>query len=233
MKIAIMQPYFLPYIGYWQLINAVDKFIIYDDIKYTKKGWINRNRFLSNGCDSVFLLPIKNDSNLKTIAEREIATEFNPSKLINKLKGGYAKSPYFNECLPLLESIIYHNERNLFKYILNSVISICSYLQISTEILISSNIDIQGTYSGQERVIQLCKSIGGTTYINPIGGTDIYSNKEFNIHQIELFFLKTKHVIYSQFDKEFVPNLSVIDLLMFNSLVEVREIVKKEFLLCS
>jgi hypothetical protein len=232
MRVAIMQPYFLPYIGYWQLINAVDKFIIYDNIKYTKKGWINRNRFLSNSRDSVFSLPLKKDSDLKNIVEREISPEFNPCKLINQFKGAYEKSPYFDECLPLLRSIIHYNEKNLFKFIYNSVIVICSYLQISTEILISSNINIQNSLNGKERVIALCKEIGATTYINPIGGTDLYCKKEFENYGINLSFLKSKPVIYYQFDKQFIPFLSVIDLLMFNSHKKVCEIARKEFFLC-
>ena len=232
MRVAIMQPYFLPYIGYWQLINAVDKFIIYDDIKYTKKGWINRNRFLSNGRDAVFSLPLKKDSNIKTIAEREISTEFNSSKLINKFKGSYAKSPYFDECITLLESIIHYHDKNLFNFIFNSVIVICSYLQISTEILISSNIKIQDSLKGKERVIALCKQIGATTYINPIGGTDLYFKNEFYNYGINLTFLKSIPVKYYQFDKQFVPFLSIIDLLMFNSKEKVSEIVRKEYILC-
>ena len=114
MKLAIMQPYFLPYIGYFQLIAAVDTFIIYDNVKYTKKGWINRNRLLLNGRDAMFSLPLKKDSDYFDIDKRELANEFNPNKLLNQIIGAYRHAPQFKETLPLIEKIIQIPEKNLF-----------------------------------------------------------------------------------------------------------------------
>ena len=115
MKLGIMQPYFLPYVGYFQLIAAVDKFVIYDNIKYTKKGWINRNRMLQNGADKVFSISLLKASDSLDIKNRELSPEFNRQKLLNQFKGCYAKAPYFQEVWPLLEEIILFQDKNLFR----------------------------------------------------------------------------------------------------------------------
>ena len=113
MKIGIMQPYFFPYIGYFQLIQSVDIFVVYDNIKYTKKGWINRNRMLLNGKDVMFTLPLKKDSDLLDVRERELATDFNCNKLLNQIKGVYGGAPYFEQTFPLVKSIVRYEDKNL------------------------------------------------------------------------------------------------------------------------
>jgi hypothetical protein len=224
-----MQPYFLPYIGYWQLINAVDKFVIYDEIKYTKKGWINRNRILLNGCPKVFSLPLKKDSDYLNVVDRQISSDFDHRKLLKKFRGAYAQAPYFGECFPLLESLINFKDKKLFNFILNSLTRICSLLSINTKIINSSTLAIPDTLRGQDKVITLCKSLDARTYINPIGGTDLYSGNEFRNSGLNLQFIKSNPPEYSQFSKPFVPWLSIIDLLMFNPLEKVMEIVRNDY----
>ena len=233
MKVACMQPYFLPYIGYWQLIHAVDKFVIYDNIKYTKKGWINRNRILLNGCPEVFSLPLKKDSDFLNVDDRQISLGFDPRKLLSKIRGSYARAPYFHECISLLESLINFEDRKLFNFIFNSITQICSILCIETEIFISSKISISNDLKGQEKVINLCKSLGAETYVNPIGGAELYSSEVFNENGFQLKFIKVKPFEYTQFGKSFVPWLSIIDLLMFNPLEKIIDIVKNDYELIS
>ena len=229
MKVAIMQPYFLPYIGYWQLIHAVDKFVIYDDIKYSKKGWINRNRILLNGCPELFSVPLKKDSDYLNVINRQISSDFDYIKLLNKFKGAYSLAPYFNDCIPLLEGLLSFEDNNLFRFIHHSLSNICSHLHITTEIVISSNLNIPDTLRGQDKVITLCKYLGAETYVNPVGGTNLYCLGDFKEHRIDLKFIKAKPLEYSQFGKPFVPWLSVIDLLMFNPLEKVIGIVRNNF----
>src|SRR5690349_10134683 len=114
MKLAIMQPYFFPYIGYFQLINASDLFIVYDNIQYTKKGWINRNRFLQNGKDVLFSIPLKKDSDYLDVRDRDLALDFNKTKLLNQIKAAYQRAPYMNETYPIIEEIIQFDDINLF-----------------------------------------------------------------------------------------------------------------------
>lgn len=229
MRLAIMQPYFLPYIGYYQLIAAVDTFIVYDNIKYTKKGWINRNRILLNSSDVIFSLPLKKDSDVLNVVERKLATDFDPIKLVNQFRGAYARAPYFNRVFPLLERIICCDERNLFLYINHSIVQMCEYLGITTEIRISSNIAIDHHLKGQDKVLALCQAVGADTYINSIGGMELYDRNTFRAQGIELKFLKAKPFEYPQFGAPFVPWLSIVDILMFNALDTVHTYIDTHY----
>jgi len=218
-KIAIMQPYFLPYIGYFQLINSVDEFVVYDNIEYTKKGWINRNRILVNGKDDFITLPLKKDSDYLHINKRFLAQSFEEEKkkLSRKINGAYRKAPFFNDAFPIIDNILNHGDNNLFNYILNSLQVLCSYLEIKTKISASSNIKIDHELRSEIKVIEICKGLNADTYINPIGGLELYSSQNFKQNNIELLFLKSNNIDYKQFNSDFVPWLSILDLLMFNS----------------
>ena len=222
MKLAIMQPYFFPYIGYWQLINAVDKFVIYDNIQYTKKGWINRNRYLKNGKDDIFTISLKKDSDFLNIVDREISLNFDKKKFLAQMQNAYYKAPYIKQIMPLLEEIIYYDSTNLFEYLLYSINKVCNYIEIKTPIIVSSTFEKNSLLKGKERVLDICKLEHTSTYINAIGGQELYDKEEFKKHNIELKFIKTKPIVYNQFDNEFVPNLSIIDVMMFNSVEEIK-----------
>lgn len=228
MKVAIMQPYFLPYIGYFQLIHAVDLFLIYDNIKYTKKGWINRNRFLLNGRDALFSLPLKQGSDFGDVSDREVSSSFDKTKLLNQLANAYAKAPHFTRAFTEVKEIVACDETNLFKYIASSVLRVCSYLGIRTRIATSSEVSIDHpNLKAQDKVIALCKAVGGTHYINPISGVDLYDTRAFQQQGIELSFLKVGDVKYDQFNHEFVPNLSILDVMMFNSTEQIPALLQR------
>lgn len=216
MKLAIMQPYIFPYIGYFQLINASDLFIIYDNIQYTKKGWINRNRFLQNGKDALFSIPLKKDSDFLDVRERELSPDFKRIKLVNQMKTAYQRAPYFEVTFPLFEEIVSYDNPNLFHFIYNSIVKICHHLRINTQIAISSNFSIDHSLKNQSKVIALCEEGGARTYINPIGGIELYSKEVFRARGIDLQFIRSKPFDYQQFGNEFVPWLSIIDVMMFN-----------------
>lgn len=220
-----MQPYFFPYIGYWQLLNAVDTFVIYDNIKYTKKGWINRNNYLLNGKLKTFSIPLKKDSDYLNIDDRYLFEGFDKNKLLNQIKGAYGKAPYFNSVFSLIKSIINYKERNLFSYIKNSIEAVYDYLNLNTNIINSSSIQINHDRKGQDKVISICEILNATTYINPIGGVDLYDKKTFRNYGINLEFIKPKIIKYKQFDFEFVDSLSIIDVLMFNNKFEINRML--------
>ena len=229
MKLAIMQPYFLPYIGYFQLLASVDQFIMYDNIKYTKKGWINRNRMLLNGTDVVFSLPLKKGSDSLNIVERELSAEFDRNKLLNQFKGAYSRASHFELTYPILEQIIRHEDANLFRYIHHSIVRLCAHLGIRTEIRSSSEIAIDQDLKGQEKVLALCKAAGADTYINTIGGVELYAKDDFRIQGIDLQLIKARPFEYAQFGAPFVPWLSIVDVLMFNPIDLVRENIRGGF----
>lgn len=223
MKVGIMQPYFLPYIGYFQLIASVDQFIVYDKIKYTKKGWINRNRMLLNGTDALFSLPLRKASDSLDIVARELAADFDRAKMLSQFSHAYRRAPYFAQTIAWLEHIVEYQESNLFRYIHHSLVQTCKHLSITTEIRISSSFLIDPALKGQDKVLALCHASNADTYINAIGGTELYAREEFLAHDIELKFLHPKPFEYPQFGAAFVPWLSIVDLLMFNPLDTVRK----------
>ena len=226
-----MQPYFLPYIGYWQLINAVDKFVIYDDVNYIKGGWISRNRYLYNSEAKVFNIIMKNSSSFKKINEIELMGgegKYNPMrKLYMTLEMAYKKAPYFNEVSGLFEEILNQEENNLSKFIEHSIRKIADYLGIDTEIIVSSQIQINNALKGKDRILYICKQMQATEYYNAIGGQKLYDKMEFVENGIDLQFIKTDIVEYKQFGGLFVPNLSIVDVLMFNSVDEVNMMLDK------
>ena len=221
MKLAVMQPYFFPYIGYFQLIAAVDQFIVYDNIKYTKKGWINRNRLLLNGKAVTFTLPLKSDSDYLDVCDRELAVDFNRDKLLNQFKEAYRSAQYFAETFTLVEEIVRYDDANLFRYLYNAIVTTCRYLGITTKITISSQIDIDHDLKSQDKVLALCIATGASTYVNAIGGLELYSKEVFREKGIDLQFIKSKPYEYQQNGESFIPWLSIIDVMMFNSKKEI------------
>ena len=233
MKIAIMQPYFMPYVGYFQLINSVDKFVVYDNIQYTKKGWINRNRILVNGKDEYISLPLKKDSDYLYVNQRLLSENFLKDKLkiLNKIKECYRKSPNFKEAFCLIEEIFSFNSTNLFDFIYNSIKVVCNYLEIKTELIVSSTIDINHNLKSEEKVLAICKELKSSVYINPIGGVNLYYKSNFIDRGVELLFLKSDELKYNQFGNEFITLLSIIDVLMFNNCLKIKKMLNNYKLL--
>lgn len=229
MKVAIMQPYFFPYIGYFQLINAVDVFVIYDDIEYVKQSWINRNRILVNREPAYISLPIKKDSDYLPVKERILAESWNKerSKLMQRIKGAYGKAPFFREIFPVLEAGLKIESKNLFDFLHENLVLILNLLGIETKVVVSSDIGDFSKVKSVEKVLAICKSLNASEYLNPIGGVDLYDKSYFNDRGITLGFLKSKPIEYRQFNNEFQPWLSIIDVLMFNPLTEVERLLSE------
>jgi hypothetical protein len=217
MKLGIMQPYLFPYIGYFQIINAVDKYILFDDVNYIKKGWINRNRILLNGKEFLFTIPLETTSQNKLICDMNLFNENKwKSKFLKTVDTAYKRAPFFNKVYPLIEQIIKFDELKLAPFISNSIIQICSYLKIDTPIISSSIHYNTAHLKGQDKILEICRIEKCNVYINPVGGIGIYQRETFEKQDIRLLFLKSKPLIYNQIIKEFIPSLSVIDVIMFN-----------------
>ncbi len=233
MKVGIMQPYFFPYIGYFQLMNAVDVFVVYDIIEYSKGGWINRNRILVNGKDSYITLPIKNDSDFLDVRDRYLAScwDIDRKKMANKIKEAYRKAPFFDEVFPIVESCLQFDEKNLFKFVFHSIKTIKEFLEIETPFVVASEIDINHKLTSEDKVIRICNVLEADLYLNPIGGVQLYKKENFTRSGIELQFLKTSNVNYKQFSNDFIHSLSIIDVLMFNSKKMVQEMINRDFVI--
>lgn len=231
MKIAVMQPYFFPYAGYFQLMNAVDEFIVYDNIQYSKEGWINRNRILSNGKPSYFTIPLKKDSDFLDVRDRYISPEWKAGRkrALNKLTESYRRAPYFGSVYPMIESSFLSVEENLFEYIYDSLEHVRSFIGIKTSLVVSSSVAAEHNLKSTDRVISICHARRADNYINPEGGLGLYDREYFNHRGLKLNFLRSTGVTYQQYENEFVPSLSIIDLLMFNSIEQTRAFLETAY----
>jgi WbqC-like protein family len=215
MKLAIMQPYFFPYIGYWQLIHAVGRFVVYDDVNYIKGGWVNRNRILINGAPTYITVPLHQASPYKRICD----TAVHPSsawrdKLVKTVEMTYRRAACFAEVFPLVESLIRYPAQNLSDYLVYQLKTLAAFIGIRAEFVATSRCYDNAQLTGQERVLDICKREGASTYINPPGGQSLYDNEDFRRAGVDLRFLVMRPVPYRQRSAGFVPYLSVVDVLM-------------------
>ena len=223
MVTVIMQPYLFPYIGYFQLMRAASKFVIYDDVSYIRGGWINRNRWLADGKPAFFTVPIKDASSFRAIAETEISDDGRwRDKLLRGFEQNYRKAPFFREAMGLFEPIVRMEEPRIARRAVASVMAVRSYLNLSTAMIESSSRFENAQMSGSERVIDVCRRVGTDCYINAVGGTALYSKAEFAAAGVELKFLRPRPIVYAQAGHPFVENLSILDVVAYNSVDEVR-----------
>lgn len=215
MKVAIMQPYFFPYIGYWQLIHAVDRFVVYDDVNYIKRGWVNRNRLLINGQPSFFTIPLVSSSQNKRICDLHMQpTIIWRQKLAKTVENTYRKSPYFPEIFPTIEKILYFDSNSLADFLSHQIKSVLNLLGIKTEIVTSSRVYDNCSLAGKDRILDICKQENTSIYINLPGGRNLYHATDFNDKEIKLAFLSVKPIHVNEKKVLFAPYLSIIDLLM-------------------
>ena len=223
MRLGIMQPYFFPYLGYWQLLANVDKYVVYDDVTYIKGGWINRNNFLINGQKNLLTMRLEKASSYTLIKDIAIKDDF--VKFLKTIEMGYKKAPFFEDIFRLLKDICQCPDKKLGQFLFNSHIKICEYLGIDTELILSSSFEKHMELKGKDKVISICKQLGADEYINAIGGQELYDKKEFAENGIRLNFLQANLREYRQLKNEFVAGLSIIDIMMFNSKEEIKEML--------
>ncbi|RFN60037.1 WbqC family protein [Marixanthomonas ophiurae] len=228
MKLSIMQPYFFPYIGYFQLIHSVDKFIFYDDVNFIKKGWIHRNNILINDQSFLFSVPCKKISQNKKINETEVNfNEDEKNKFLKRIELAYKKAPCFQTFFPKLETFIMNEHSKLISTLAwNSIMFVTEYLGIHSQFEYSSA--KHGSSVGmekQQRLQHIAKKEGAKTYINAMGGKELYSKESFKMEGITLKFLKTEPIEYPQGNSSFVPWLSIIDVLMYNTKTEANKLI--------
>ncbi|MDQ3101817.1 MAG: WbqC family protein, partial [Bacteroidota bacterium] len=227
-KLAIMQPYIFPYIGYFQLMSAVDLFIFYDDVNFIKQGWINRNDLLMQGKGHQFVVPLEDASSFKQIREVRLsghAFVIWRSKFLRTMAQSYGKAPEFINVKALVEQVLHSPAVTIADLAIESLLAVHAYLDLSCKVVKASESFPRDRAHGQERVLEICMKAGATTYINAIGGMELYDQASFKQKGVELAFLKPMPRAYSQFQHPFVPWLSIIDVLMFNDKAKVKEML--------
>ncbi len=228
MKLGIMQPYFFPYIGYWQLMNAVDRYVIFDDVHYINRGWINRNRILIQGVPHYINLPLRKASQNKIINEIQIQfDEKFPSKVLKTIIMAYGHAPQFGSVFPIVQEILLNREENLALFLKNQIVKIASYLEIKTRFDLSSELEQDRTLKGQDRILALCGLLGASSYYNTISGKELYKKEAFEQQGIQLRFVQTNPISYKQDTEIFQKDLSILDVLMYNPVEEVRRMLEE------
>lgn len=226
-RLAIMQPYFFPYLGYFQLMAEVDTFVIYDDVHFINRGWINRNQISLNGAPHLFTVPLKQASQNRLICDIDLADGASwRDKIVKTIRQAYARAPEFDRVFPLVEQIVQHSASNLADYLRHSLTSLRDHLVLKTQLVNSSRQYGNGELKAQTRILDICRREQARTYINAIGGLELYRREDFEQHGIRLQFLKPGLPRYAQPGKEFVAGLSIIDVLMCNDAASVADMLK-------
>ncbi|MDO6838188.1 WbqC family protein [Paraglaciecola chathamensis] len=219
-----MQPYFLPYLGYWQMMHAADKFVLYDDVNFIKKGWVNRNRILVNGAAHYVGIPIRNMSQNTKIYELDISeTESWRRKNLKTIEMSYKKAPFFSITYALCEDIFLYPKNNLSEFINHSIVCIQQHLGIRTELVPSKGMYNNIHLTGKDRIIDICHQESISNYINAPGGRALYDVVDFKDKGVNLKFVESQLPVYNQGKNEFHQGLSILDVLMFNRLKKVQE----------
>ncbi len=218
MKIAIMQPYVFPYIGYFQLIHSVDKFIFLDNVNFIKKGWINRNRIIVNDNEHYFTIPCISVSQNKRICDTLIDWESDfLEKFIKTLQYNYKHSPYFEDVIEIIDIVFQQKPRTISELAIASILEFCKYVGLECEFKVASDqTNYQTDLKSADRLIDIAKKENCSIYINAIGGIDLYSKEYFEKKSLKLYFLKTE--LIENFDQNYYISFhSIIDLAMYNS----------------
>jgi hypothetical protein len=227
MAVAIMQPYFFPYLGYFQLVQAADHFVLYDDVMFIKKGWINRNRILMQGNDFMFTIPLEKQSQNKTIRESTVAWNADfPAKFLVQLRSAYKKAPHIDAVMALIEGVLAEKPISLADLAGNSIRATWHYLGLKKKFYVSSSLSVSADFGRAERLIEITKSFGDSVYINAANGQSLYDKPSFAKEGIDLQFIQNELPVYPQgTHPDFLPGLSMIDVLMWNDRVQVRDML--------
>lgn len=222
-SVAIMQPYFFPYMGYFQLIASSEIFVLHDDVQYIKSGWVNRNRILLNGEDRMITFPVQKDAYDLPINARNYVDGKRASRdIVNLIQQAYARAPFYREISPLIEELLIFEDRNVARFNENLIRRICDSIGIRTRIITSSGLDKDDSLAGKARVLDICKRLGATNYTNPQGGQSLYDTTTFHNTGINLRFLFMRPLPYPQRAAGFIPYLSIVDALMELGLAGIK-----------
>jgi WbqC-like protein family len=213
MIVAIMQPYFFPYIGYFQLMQAVDMFVLYDDVQYMKGGWINRNLIRLNDDLATWLtIPICHASTYLNINERTYKLDKEDVEHVeNKLKASYARAPAYAEVMDIINHNLHLSDPNVATVNTRLLKAAAERIGITCQLVRSSEIGVTKELHGEDRVIAICKALRATQYINAIGGVGLYSAKRFSTEGLLLSFLRT--LVPPEPLRDGPTHLSILDML--------------------
>ncbi|HUE91246.1 WbqC family protein [Pseudomonas sp.] len=214
MTLAVMQPYFFPYLGYFQLARSVEHFVFLDDVAFIKRGFIQRNRILLNGVPFQFSVAVRQASQNRAINEHEFVGDF--SVFHQQLRHAYARAPYFTEVFALVEALCHDHELNVAHKAAASVCLVFDYLGLPLQSSFASELAL-GELAGETRILAICRQMQAQAYHNAIGGRSLYDGHHFTEQGVQLRFVEPHLAAYPQAGGEFVAGLSILDVLMYNA----------------
>jgi hypothetical protein len=230
MTVAVMQPYVFPYLGYFQLVAAVDTFVFFDDVNFIMKGWINRNRILHNQEPLKFTIPLVKASQNRAINEIELS-EYPAwrKNFLRSVHAGYHKAPYFETTFKWLQDFLERDFVKIGELAAESVRAVAARLDLVTQFKFSSAIEYnRHAGSGQEKILDICRILGADRYINPRNGVELYDSARFVDANVDLKFIHMDEIRFPQLNPDiFVPDLSIIDVLMFRSKEQIRDLLTR------
>jgi WbqC-like protein family len=227
MRLAVMQPYLFPYLGYFQLLHSVDRFVLFDDVNFIKRGWINRNRILLDGGEYRFTVPLEGASQNRPINQTLTINGCKwKSDLLKTLERAYRRAPHFGSAFPVIEASVSYDERNIAQFVAHSLALVVRHIGIDAELVPTSSGYRNNHLRGQDRIIDICVKEGANVYHNAQGGRELYDGLVFASAGIDLRFIASRFRNYPQKSETFVPGLSIIDVLMWNELSDVQAMVR-------
>ena len=228
-----MQPYFFPYLGYYQLAHTVDQFVFLDDVNFINRGWINRNHILLDGASHLFTVPLMEASQNRLIKDIDVDPGMRwKTKFLKQIQHAYHSAPMFEVAYGYIEKLITGDIPRISALAAGSIRAVIEFLGTQMRPIFSSELRYDRSLKGQKRIMAICQALGASTYVNPIGGTHLYDPDEFQEHGLELRFLKTNRISYRQWEPDrFVANLSMIDVLMFNSPDQITALLSEYLLM--
>jgi hypothetical protein len=227
MVVAVMQPYFFPYIGYFQLMAACDVFVVLDDVQYIRGGWVNRNRILVNGGPQWITMPVAKADRHHAINKRNYLPDDRLARRLRpRIVGAYRGAPFFDDTMQVVDAVLGCGEANVAAFNTHLLRCVARRLGVDTPVRLASAISRPESLGGQEMVLDLCKRLGASSYVNPIGGLQLYDPARFSQESLTLRFLRSCAPAYPQFRAAPVQALSIIDVMMFNDIEAVRHMLE-------
>ncbi|NNE80710.1 MAG: WbqC family protein [Silicimonas sp.] len=229
MRIAVMQPYIFPYLPYFQLVHAVDCFVFLDTVQFLKRGWMHRNRIKLGDKDHLFTLPVRVESRNSPVTDVVFAENIKAEceTLKRKLEHAYRKANSWSQLETIIWPLMDDMEpgANFSDFAGKSVQAVSDAMGITTDFRSASALGERTADHYQDYILDICQELGATTYVNPIGGMDIYSPKAFAERNVDLRFLSAQSFVYPQPGGAFVENLSIVDVLANVPLGELGQLL--------
>ena len=227
MIVGIHQPNYVPGVSYFSKILRSNVFIFLDSVEYSKGGWTSRNRIKSPQGDLMLSVPVRTKGRLhQKISDVQIVSDAEwGKKHLRSLCQNYNRAPHFREFFPIFEEVYSQEWHFLAELNMHIIRRICAALGIEGKFLLSSEIDDEN-HSKTDRLICLTKTVGGDTYLCGQGGRKYIQREQFRNHNLDLLFMVFSPVHYTQQFGDFVPNLSIVDLL-FNVGRKARAVIEE------